>query len=120
MTTKQIGIDHTGTWTPAQYAIDAGWTRECVEATARLGVADEDAEGLTAEQKAALLDWCKGRMAAKYTVATDGIKTTIEAQDEDEAARKFAAAEKIVNIECVDDLVAHYEARDGWCRINPQ
>lgn len=64
MSTTQIGIDHTGTWTPSQYAIDAGWSYECVEATARLGIADEDAEGLAEQQKSALLDWCKGRVEA--------------------------------------------------------
>jgi hypothetical protein len=63
MTTKQIGTDHTGNWTPNQYAIDAGWTRECIESTAKLGVASEDAEGLTPEQQAALLDWCKSTVS---------------------------------------------------------
>ena len=64
MNATQIGIDCTGEWTPNQYAIDAGWTYECVENTARLGVADADAEGLTEDQQAWLLSWCKERVEA--------------------------------------------------------
>ena len=56
---KTLGIDHTGTWTPAQYAIDAGWDYTCIEATAEKGVSSADAEGLTEEQQAALLDFCR-------------------------------------------------------------
>ena len=59
-----IGIDSTGTWTSAQYAIDAGWDYSCIEATAAKGVSEEDAEGLTAEQQSALLDYCAERVAA--------------------------------------------------------
>lgn len=61
---NQIGIDHTGIWTPSQYAIDAGWDPTCVEATAANGVSLEDAEGLTTDQQAALLEFCKSRVQA--------------------------------------------------------
>lgn len=61
-TKTQIGIDSTGTWTPRQYAIDAGWGFESIEATAQLGVADADAEGLTNDQQERLLEYCKERM----------------------------------------------------------
>ena len=63
MSENTIGIDHTtGQWTPAQYAIDAGWSFECVEATAERGVSDEDSDGLTAAQQLALLEFCRERM----------------------------------------------------------
>jgi hypothetical protein len=62
---NQVGQDSTGQWTPAQYAIDAGWDYTCIEATAARGVSEEDADGLTAEQQAALLDFCRGRVADK-------------------------------------------------------
>ena len=61
----KIGIDSTGTWAPAQYAIDAGWDYSCVEATAAKGVSSADAEGLTDDQQSALLDFCRGRVAEK-------------------------------------------------------
>jgi hypothetical protein len=58
-----IGIDSTGTWTPKQYAIDAGWDYSCVEATTANGVSEADAEGLTDAQQSAILDFCRGRVA---------------------------------------------------------
>ena len=61
----KIGIDSTGTWTPSQYAIDAGWDYSCVEDTAAKGVSSADAEGLTDGQQSALLDFCRGRVAEK-------------------------------------------------------
>lgn len=60
---NQIGIDHTGTWTAAQYAIDAGWDFTCIEATAEKGISDADAEGLTAEQQTALLEFCREKVS---------------------------------------------------------
>jgi hypothetical protein len=66
---NQVGQDSTGQWTPAQYAIDAGWDYTCIEATAARGVSEEDADGLTAEQQAALLDFCRGRVADKAEAA---------------------------------------------------
>ena len=62
---NEIGIDSTGTWTPAQYAIDAGWDYTCVEATAAKGISEADAEGLTAEQQMTLWDFCRSRVAEK-------------------------------------------------------
>lgn len=62
---NEIGKDSTGTWTPAQYAIDAGWDYTCVEATAAKGISEADAEGLTAEQQMALWDFCRSRVAEK-------------------------------------------------------
>jgi hypothetical protein len=59
----KIGIDSTGTWNPAQYAIDAGWDYSCVAATAAKGVSEADADGLTPEQQSALLDFCRERVA---------------------------------------------------------
>jgi hypothetical protein len=56
---ERVGFDHTGAWTPAQYAIDSGWSMECVQVTAHRGVADEDAASLTPEQQDALLEWCR-------------------------------------------------------------
>lgn len=63
MSSREIGIDHTGEWTPGQYAIDAGWDFTCIEATARLGVSEADAAGLTEHQVAELLDFCKNRVS---------------------------------------------------------
>ena len=60
---NEIGIDHTGTWTPAQYAIDAGWDFTCIQATAEKGVSPADAEGLSESQQAALLEFCITRVA---------------------------------------------------------
>ena len=62
---NEIGKDSTGTWAPAQYAIDAGWDYTCVEATAAKGISEADAEGLTAEQQMALWDFCRSRVAEK-------------------------------------------------------
>ena len=62
---NEIGKDSTGTWTPAQYAIDAGWDYTCVEATAARGISEADAEGLTAEQQMALWGFCRSRVAEK-------------------------------------------------------
>jgi len=63
-TNHETGIDCTGTWSPHQYALDAGWDATQVEATARLGVvADADAEVLSAEQAESLLAWCRERTA---------------------------------------------------------
>lgn len=67
---NQVGQDSTGQWTPAQYAIDAGWDYTCIEATATKGVSEPDAEGLTTEQQAALLDFCEARVADKVGSAT--------------------------------------------------
>jgi hypothetical protein len=47
---------------PASYVNSNGWTWECVEATARLGVSQPDAEDMTPEDQAALLEWCKERV----------------------------------------------------------
>lgn len=55
-------LDHTGQWTPAQYAIDAGWDYSCIEATAAKGVSSADAEGLSAEQQSDLLAFCRSRV----------------------------------------------------------
>ena len=60
---NQVGQDSTGQWTPAQYAIDAGWDYTCIVATADKGVSEADAEGLTIEQCAALLDFCRAYAA---------------------------------------------------------
>lgn len=60
---KRLGVDHKGQWTAAQYAIDAGWGWEGVEATARLGVAEEDAEGLSEGEREALVEYCRGRVS---------------------------------------------------------
>ena len=54
-----IGIDSTGNWTPHQFAIDMGWDANAIEATARLGVSEADADGLTPEQQDELLAWCR-------------------------------------------------------------
>jgi hypothetical protein len=68
----KLGIDHTGTWTPAQYAIDAGWDYGCVLATAEKGVALADAEGLTEQQQKELLSFCRYRVeeSNKFGVRT--------------------------------------------------
>lgn len=64
----QLGFDHTGEWTPRQYAIDAGWDYSCIEATADKGVSEADAEGLDEIQQAALLDYCQSTVAEKNEV----------------------------------------------------
>lgn len=68
--TRRLGIDHTGIWTPAQYIIDAGWDQTGVEVTARIGLSDEDADGLTADQQAALLSHCRERQWEDVPKAT--------------------------------------------------
>lgn len=67
---QELGIDSNGKWTPHQYAIDAGWDSHCVEQTAKLGIADADADSLTAEQQAELLAFCRSRFpqATVYVV----------------------------------------------------
>lgn len=62
MKTNPLGIDSNGQWTPAQFTIDAGWDHTCIAATARFGVSESDADGLTDEQQSALLEFCKSRM----------------------------------------------------------
>lgn len=71
MNTETLGIDHTGTWTPAQYAIDAGWDFSCIEATAIKGVSKADAEGLTEKQQSDLLEFCQSRVEESKARATD-------------------------------------------------
>lgn len=58
-----LGIDHTGEWTPVQYTIDAGWDYTCIEATAELGVSSADAAGLSLQQQTELLEYCRQRVA---------------------------------------------------------
>lgn len=55
-----------------------------------------------------------------YTITTDAVTTTIEAVDEDEAARLFARGEHITGIEDADDLRAWADGCGGWCRIISQ
>ena len=62
---NEIGKDSTGTWAPAQYAIDAGWDYSCIVATAEKGISETDAEGLTETQQAALLEYCQSRVAER-------------------------------------------------------
>lgn len=57
-----LGIDHKGNWNPSQYVIDAGWNWDCIEQTAKKGIAEDDAIGLTPTQQADLLDFCKWRV----------------------------------------------------------
>ena len=59
-----IGIDITGQWTPHQFALDMGWDATCIQATARLGVSEADAAGLTPEQQDELLAWCRAQASA--------------------------------------------------------
>ena len=70
----KIGIDSTGTWNPAQYAIDAGWDYSCIEATATKGVSEADADGLTDAQQSALLDFCRSRVADAAETAYDAVE----------------------------------------------
>lgn len=89
---NQIGQDSTGQWTPAQYAIDAGWDYTCIEATAAKGVSEADAEGLTAEQQSALLDFCRGRVAHKAEAdATEWVYDQDETDDHHDDANWDAA-----------------------------
>jgi hypothetical protein len=53
------GLNYAGIWTPALYAIDSGWDYHRVEAVARLGASREDVGGLTEQQQAELLEWCR-------------------------------------------------------------
>lgn len=57
------GINHTGNWDSHQFAIDMGWDHHCIEATARLGVSEADAAGLTPWQQDELLAWCREQVA---------------------------------------------------------
>lgn len=68
--TNNLGFDHTGTWTPSQYAADNGWSFDQVAATAKHGVAEEDAEDLTATQRVILLEWCRSRVEENLGAAT--------------------------------------------------
>lgn len=56
---------------------------------------------------------------SKYTVSTDSVMATIEATDENEAARIFARSEKIVGIETSVDLANRFADLGGYCRIYP-
>ena len=55
--------------------------------------------------------------ARRWTVTTDAVTTTVEARDEDEAARAFAKSEDLDSIADAADLRAWAEALGGWCRI---
>lgn len=83
MSTTQLGIDHTGVWTARQYTIDAGWDWSCIEATARLGVAEADAEGLSDAQQASLLDYCRMNAVKPPTLSVSQLR---------EARRQLASA----------------------------
>jgi len=63
MMTTKMGVDASGAWTPAQYAIDMGWSFDCIVATAQGGVSETDAAGLTDTQQDALLAYCQERIA---------------------------------------------------------
>lgn len=56
---NEMKTNNENTWSPAQYAIDSGWDFSCIEATAAKGVSDADADGLSDEQQAALLEYCQ-------------------------------------------------------------
>lgn len=58
---RELGTDSNAQWSAHQYAIDAGWDAYSVEMTAKLGVADADAEGLDDSQQAELLAFCRSR-----------------------------------------------------------
>ena len=66
---------------PADYANNNGWTWECIDATARLGVSDEDAKDMTPEEQAALLEWCKERVADdaldRYTRGEEDLESAV-------------------------------------------
>ena len=79
-----IGQDSTGTWTPTQYAIDAGWDYSCVEATAAKGVSEEDADGLTDAQQSELLDFCRSRVADAAETAYDAVEWVYDQDDRDD------------------------------------
>ena len=51
--------------TPHEYALARGWSYEHIEATARLGAAEEDQQVLGAAEVAALVAWCVDRVEAE-------------------------------------------------------
>ena len=55
----------TTAFDPHQYALDHGWDFSCVEATARLGIAEEDEIELEETPGAAreLLRWCREKVS---------------------------------------------------------
>lgn len=67
-TMKTLGTDSNGTWTAAQYIIDAGWDLDCVRNTARMGISAEDAEGLSAAQRAAVVALCEEHVGGTKSV----------------------------------------------------
>ena len=57
----------------------------------------------------------------KYTIRTDAVMQTIEADTMDEAAREFAAGEGLRGVTDVAVLLAAVSAIDGaWCWIEPE
>lgn len=59
------GIDSAGVWSPSQFVIDMGWDYCCIEATAKHGPSDTDADGLTDQQQKLLQSWCKAKIAGE-------------------------------------------------------
>jgi hypothetical protein len=59
------GIDHTGTWTAAQFVIDMQYSLDDVQTIAELGSMDsaEEAAELTVEQRAEVVAYCKKQVA---------------------------------------------------------
>lgn len=114
---NQIGIDSTGTWNPAQYAIDAGWDRSCIEATAAKGVSEADADGLTEARQRALLAYCQEVVAAakggelEYHVCTDAGTDTIYAATLEAAYEE--ARDKITDAMIEDGATLWVESPTG-------
>jgi hypothetical protein len=57
----------------------------------------------------------------RYTIRTDAVMQTIEADTMDDAAREFAVGEGLRGVTDVDGLLSAVSAIDGaWCWIEPE
>ena len=54
-----------------------------------------------------------------FSIATDAVTTKIDAANADEAARKFAAGEKVyAGCTTAAEVIERAEEMGGWCTIN--
>lgn len=54
----------------------------------------------------------------KYTITTDAVSQTIEADTADDAARQFASSEKVyAGCETVEDIEERADELGGWANV---
>ena len=55
---------------PHQYAIDRGWSWDCILETANKGISEADMDALSAEDGEALEAWCRRRVIGQAIAST--------------------------------------------------